>query len=244
MPEMSELLYHSAPPIRHWPMPRLVWEAARERLRPLLEQGLVPLVLGGDCSIIVGVAQALADVVDPQVVHVLYLDGHIDAEAPCADACVGAGAMGLGIATAPSPFWPGPILSPSAITAIGCIRQIHPQIPHITLAEVRQLGAALTDPAPRPTHRRADWLAALPARLWTGAGARLASALVAIGFFELTALQHERYLFTVFAMPVTVRGLQGGGPSFVVYAHDELPQSRVCDPLLSLAGGRCVAKWC
>jgi hypothetical protein len=147
--------------------------------------------------------------------------------------CWRAGAMGLGIATAPSPFWPGPILSPSAITAIGCIRQIHPQIPHITLAEVRQLGAALTDPAPRPTHRRADWLAALPARLWTGAGARLASALVAIGFFELTALQHERYLFTVFAMPVTVRGLQGGGPSFVVYAHDELPQSRVCDPLLS-----------
>ena len=141
LPASSISVFHKTPPIRHWPMPRLVWEATRAHVRSVLEAGHIPLVLGGDCRIFVGVAQALADVVDVSKAHVLYLDGHIDAEAPRADACVGAGAMGLEIATTPSPFWPGPILSPSAITAIGCSRQIHQQIPHVTLAEVRQLGA-------------------------------------------------------------------------------------------------------
>lgn len=141
LPASSTSVFHSVPPIRHWPMPRLVWEATRNHVRSVLEAGHIPLVLGGDCSIFVGVAQALADVVEASKVRVLYLDGHIDAEAPRGDVCVGAGAMGLEIATTPSPFWPGPILSPSAITAIGCSRQIHQQIPHITLAEVRRLGA-------------------------------------------------------------------------------------------------------
>ncbi len=140
LPDTTALVYHSVPPIRHWPMPRLVWEATRERLRPALQQGHVPVVLGGDCSIFVGVAQALADVVDPRTMQVLYLEGHIDAEVPSAERCVGAAAMGLEIVTTPSPFWTGPILSPSAITVIGCSRQIHPQIPHFTLANVRRLG--------------------------------------------------------------------------------------------------------
>lgn len=141
LPDTAALVYHSTPPIRHWPMPRQVWEATRDHVRPVLELGHVPLVLGGDCSIFVGVAQALADVVDAQRVQVLYLDGHIDAEAPRADVCVGAAAMGLRIATEPSPFWPSPLLSPAAITAVGCSRQIHEHIPHFTLADVRRLGA-------------------------------------------------------------------------------------------------------
>ena len=144
LPETAAAVYHSIPPIRHWPMPRIVWEATRDRLRPMLETGDVPFVLGGDCSIFVGVVQALADVVDRQRVQVLYLDGHIDAEVPRADGCVGAAAMGLWMATHSSPFWPGPVLSPSAITAIGCSRQIHRQIPHFTLADVRRLGAEQT----------------------------------------------------------------------------------------------------
>ena len=48
--------------------------------------------------------------------------------------------MGLRIATESSPFWPGPILPASSITAIGCSRQFHQQIPHFSLADVRRLG--------------------------------------------------------------------------------------------------------
>ena len=132
--------FHSVAPIRHWPLPRLVWEATRDRLRPLLEAGHVPLVLGGDCSIFVGVAQALAESARDQHVQVLYVDGHIDAEVPRADRCVGAAAMGLRIATEPSPFWPGPIMPPSAVTVIGCSRQIHEQFAHLTLGDVRRMG--------------------------------------------------------------------------------------------------------
>ncbi|HEY7974836.1 MAG TPA: arginase family protein [Ktedonobacterales bacterium] len=141
LPEAVVSLFHSVPPIRHWPLPRHVWEATRNQLRPVLEAGDFALALGGDCSIFVGVAQALIDVVGPQKVHVLYIDGHIDAEAPRAAACVGAAAMGLRIATEASPFWPGPMLPASAVSAIGCSRQIHVQIPHFTLEDVRGLGA-------------------------------------------------------------------------------------------------------
>jgi arginase len=159
LPETAAAVYHSIPPIRHWPLPRHVWEAARQRLTPLLEAGQTPLVLGGDCSIFVGVAQALADVADGHRVQALYIDGHIDAEQPRAGACVGAAAMGLGIATAPaSPFWPGPILAPSDVVAIGCSRQIHQQFPHFTLADVRELGAEQTA---RIALRRCDDAAAL-----------------------------------------------------------------------------------
>jgi arginase len=159
LPETAAVVYHSIPPIRHWPLPRHVWEATRQRLTPLLEAGQTPFVLGGDCSIFVGVAQALADVADGRKVQALYIDGHIDAEQPRAGACVGAAAMGLGIATAPaSPFWPGPILAPSDVIAIGCSRQIHQQFPHFTLTDVRELGAEQTA---RIALRRCDDDAAL-----------------------------------------------------------------------------------
>lgn len=162
LPETAAAVYHSIPPIRHWPLPRYVWEATRQHLTPLLEAGQTPLVLGGDCSIFVGVAQALADIIavtGAHTIQALYIDGHIDAEQPRAGVCVGAAAMGLGIATAPaSPFWPGPILAPSDVVAIGCSRQIHQQFPHFTLADVRALGAEQTA---RIALRRCDDAAAL-----------------------------------------------------------------------------------
>ena len=141
LPPDVDLRLHSVAPIRHWPLPRQVWEATRDRLLPVLEAGQVPLVLGGDCSIFVGVAQAVADSTPEQLVQVIYVDGHIDAEVPRADRCVGAAAMGLRFATEATPFWPGPVVPPSSVTVVGCSRQIHEQIPHFTLDDVRRMGA-------------------------------------------------------------------------------------------------------
>lgn len=141
LPADTDVCLHSIAPIRHWPLPRLVWEATRDRLRPVLEAGHIPLVLGGDCSVFVGVAQAVSESnASGGNLRVIYVDGHIDAEAPRADKCVGAAAMGLRIATEATPFWPGPVLPPPHVTAIGCSRQIHEQIPHVTLEEVRRMG--------------------------------------------------------------------------------------------------------
>lgn len=143
LPAGTDPRLHSIAPIRHWPLPRLVWEATRDRLRPILADGHIPLVLGGDCSIFVGVAQAAADSAhgaSDGSLRVIYVDGHIDAEMPRAEKCVGAAAMGLRIATEATPFWPGPIVPPSSVTALGCSRQIHEQIPHFTLDEVRRIG--------------------------------------------------------------------------------------------------------
>lgn len=141
LPADSYVRLHSVAPIRHWPLPRQVWEATRDRLRPVLEAGQVPLVLGGDCSIFIGVAQAVADSAPAQSVQVIYVDGHIDAEVPRADRCVGAAAMGLGFATEATPFWPGPVVPPTSVTVVGCSRQIHEQFPHFTLDDVRRMGA-------------------------------------------------------------------------------------------------------
>jgi arginase len=52
--------------------------------------------------------------------HVIYVDGHVDAVAPRADACAGAASMGLWFVTTPSPLWTGPRLDPEAITVVGC----------------------------------------------------------------------------------------------------------------------------
>jgi arginase family enzyme len=139
VPLAQPLPRHHIPPIRHWPAPRLVWEASRAQALQALAEGAKLLALGGDCSIIVGVLQALVDHMGGAV-HVISVDGHVDAEEPAADRCVGAGAMGLWVATHASPFWPGPALTRDRITVIGCTRQFNAQIPTLSLADVRRLG--------------------------------------------------------------------------------------------------------
>jgi arginase family enzyme len=131
----SYLPRHSTPPIRNWPAPRIVWEAIAERVVPLLQAGETPLLLGGDCSIVVGAAQALAEVYGPQT-HIIAMDGHIDAVAPRADRSVGAAAMGLWLATQPSLFWHGPIVDPQRVTVIG-----YSNDPPVDLAGINTLSA-------------------------------------------------------------------------------------------------------
>src|SRR5688572_6250029 len=56
----SYLPHHAIPPIRSWPGPRIAWECVSERVAPLLQEvGHVPLLIGCDCSIVVGTTQAL-----------------------------------------------------------------------------------------------------------------------------------------------------------------------------------------
>ena len=57
----SYLPHHAIPPIRSWPGPRIVWDYLDERLAPVLaDRARLPLLIGCDCSVVVGTTQALA----------------------------------------------------------------------------------------------------------------------------------------------------------------------------------------
>jgi arginase len=78
----SYLPHHSIPPIRNWPAPRIAWECVSERVAPILQEpGQVPLLIGCDCSIVIGTTQALMRA-SGQDVHVLYIDGDFDDSVP------------------------------------------------------------------------------------------------------------------------------------------------------------------
>jgi arginase len=115
----SFLPHHAIPPIRSWPGPRIAWECVSERVAPHLTQpGHVPLLLGCDCSVVVGTTQALMGV-SGDAVHVLYLDGDFDDAAPDPQRSQSAAAMAVWLLTHRSPFWTGPPLRPSQVTVIG-----------------------------------------------------------------------------------------------------------------------------
>src|ERR1700722_18086947 len=78
----SYLPHHSVPPIRSWPGPRIAWECVRDRVTPILQQPCqVPLLIGCDCSVVVGTVAAL-DAGQAQNLHVIYVDGDFDDAPP------------------------------------------------------------------------------------------------------------------------------------------------------------------
>ena len=112
----SYLPHHTIPPIRSWPGPRIAWDCVSERIVPFLEQpGHVPLLLGCDCSIVVGTTQAVRRASLDEV-HVLYVDGDFDDAAPDPERCQSAAAMAVWLLTHASPFWTGPPLRPTQVT--------------------------------------------------------------------------------------------------------------------------------
>jgi arginase len=139
----SYLPHHNIPPIKNWPGPRIAWDCVSERVGHYLKQpGHIPLLIGADCSVVVGTAQALARV-NGEDVHILYVDGDIDGVAPHPGRCMSAAGMALWLITQASPFWAGPTLSPSQITVIGWSDDLHsPEmgLRSLPLAEVRRLG--------------------------------------------------------------------------------------------------------
>jgi arginase len=139
----SYLPHHAIPPIRSWPGPRIAWDLVGERLAPVLkEPGQMPLLVGCDCSIVVGTTQALRHAAGDDV-HVLYVDGDFDDAVPDATRCQSAAAMAVWLMTQPSPFWTGPPLRPSQVTLIGWTlgsQSRQPGMGSLSLADIRQLG--------------------------------------------------------------------------------------------------------
>jgi hypothetical protein len=70
-----------------------------ERIVPYLENpGHIPLLVGCDCSIVVGTAQALMRVSSAEL-HVLYIDGDFDDAQPEPERCMSAAAMAVWLLT-------------------------------------------------------------------------------------------------------------------------------------------------
>jgi arginase len=139
----SYLPHHAIPPIRSWPGPRIAWDLVGERIAPTLRQpGHVPLLIGCDCSIVVGTTQALRRAAGEDV-HVLYVDGDFDDAAPDPERCQSAAAMAVWLLTHGSPFWKGPPLRPSQVTVIGWnspSRSEQAGMGSLSLADVRRSG--------------------------------------------------------------------------------------------------------
>ena len=152
----SYLPHHAVPPIRSWPGPRIAWDCVAERVVPVLAQpGAVPLLIGCDCSIVVGTTQALrrGGACD---VHVVYIDGDFDDAAPQPARCQSAAATAVWLLTHESPFWTGPPLPPSHVTVVGWTA------PSASASEARSVSLVdLRRAGPRDAARRT--LEAIPA---------------------------------------------------------------------------------
>ncbi|MDD2715604.1 MAG: arginase family protein [Candidatus Wallbacteria bacterium] len=139
LPLMSR---HSVPPIRHYPSPRIVWELTLNELEPVIRKSKRVLLLGGDCSIVVGSMTAMHNVYGNSA-YLLYLDGHMDCEIPVADKCAGAAGFGLYLLTEQNPFWPSPAITEQQLLIAGV--HVMPAnckkiLPHLSLAKMRKTG--------------------------------------------------------------------------------------------------------
>ena len=139
----SYLPHHSIPPIRSWPAPRIAWECVSERVALLLQEpGQIPLLIGCDCSVVIGTTQALMRG-SSQNVHVLYVDGDFDDSPPNPVQCQSAASCAVWLLTHVSPFWAGPPLRRSQVSVIGWSnpsRSGESGIGSTSLGEIRRLG--------------------------------------------------------------------------------------------------------
>jgi arginase len=139
VPVPSFLPRHDIPPIRNWPAPRIVWDAVAARVASARIGGVLPFLVGADCSVVVGAVSGLVDGGATNL-HVISFDAHVDAVAPIPERCVGAAAVGLRLLTTQSPpFWHGPLLEPTSVCVIGCRDLQGLELPFrlVELAEVR-----------------------------------------------------------------------------------------------------------
>jgi len=142
----SYLPHHSIPPIRSWPGPRIAWDCVSEGIAPYLQQpGHVPLLIGCDCSVVVGSARALMRT-GAQEIHVLYIDGDFDDAPPDPARCLSAASCAVWLLTQNSPFWAGPPLPPSQVTVLGWSNPSRSEAANrarsMPLVDIRRLGTS------------------------------------------------------------------------------------------------------
>lgn len=114
---------HNIPPVRNWPAPRMLWDLLREEARGWLRSDDFALMLGGDCSMIVGTATAHQELYGDRA-YLLVIDGHLDAVVPSASRCVGAAGMGLWFLLRENPMWAADeVWAAERICVIGCQQQ-------------------------------------------------------------------------------------------------------------------------
>lgn len=131
---------HNTAPVRNWPGPRMVWEAIVEQGNKWFAPERFNLLLGGDCSIVVGVVDHLAKLYGDKL-YLLVIDAHVDVVKPDPNVCVGAAAMGLWFLTNENLLWQKPAtINAEQITVLAC--QNPPAetygIQAITLEQLRQ----------------------------------------------------------------------------------------------------------
>jgi arginase len=143
LPIPSYLPHHSVAPIRNWPAPRIVWDLLNEQLTGTLAlPGQTPLLIGCDCSVIVGAAQALSKVTSNDI-HVLYIDGDCDDAAPISSRSQSAASCAVWFLTHDSAFWNGPPLKPSQVSFVGWTtpsQSPETGIQSTSLADLRRIG--------------------------------------------------------------------------------------------------------
>lgn len=149
----SFLPHHSVPPIRNWPSPRIVWDILNDKLTSTLKQpGQIPLLIGCDCSVVVGTAQALRNATSTNF-HVIYIDGDFDDSAPISSRSQSAASCAVWFLTHDSPFWTGPALKPTQVSLVGARDASRPKdatrpsqsnlltTSSLPLTEIRRIGA-------------------------------------------------------------------------------------------------------
>jgi arginase len=125
-----------------------------DRLGTVLDTGGTPLVLGGDCSLLVGAGLALARRGATALVHV---DGHTDFRHPGSSiAC--ASLAGEDLAAAVGRHWPavadidglGPYLAPGRVAHIGC-RDDDDELDEVRRSGCTSTSTCSTRPSCRPS---------------------------------------------------------------------------------------------
>ena len=138
----SYLPHHSVPPIRSWPGPRIVWDIVSEKVSETLRRPeQIPLLIGCDCSVVVGTVNALRG--SFQEVHVIYIDGDFDDAAPASARCQSAAACATWLLTHDSALSLGSVLKPSQVSQVGWTRDAQSKqagIQSFSLDDVRRVG--------------------------------------------------------------------------------------------------------
>ncbi|HYK74064.1 MAG TPA: arginase family protein [Pseudoneobacillus sp.] len=109
-----------SPPILNWPSPRIIWEETKKSLEDVHSHDNFLLVVGGDCSVIVGTTSFLSSVYEDDL-HVILVDSHVDNFKPRNNMKVGAATMGIWLLANENMFWEKPNhIDYSSFSVIGC----------------------------------------------------------------------------------------------------------------------------